>query len=81
MNLLKMFGNGMTMKPYRSFLAQIDSGHPFLAGKIDRGSVYLMGPDIAVQGSFRRSMVTRLLSITVSAMLAFVGDQTNPLDN
>ena len=48
--LMEMFGDGMTMRLDNSLLAQLDSGQPFLAGKINRGSVYLMGSDVGVQG-------------------------------
>jgi len=50
MKLMEMFGDGMTMKLDNSLLGQLDSGKPFLAGKINRGSVYLMGSDVGVQG-------------------------------
>ena len=33
-----------------SLLANLDSGQPFLAGKVSRGSVYLQGSDFGVEG-------------------------------
>ena len=50
MKLMEMFGDVMIMKLDNSSFAQLDSAHPFLAAKISRGSVYLLGSDVGVQG-------------------------------
>ena len=50
MKLAQMFGDGLTIELKNSLLAQLDSKKPFLAGKVNRGSVYLMGGDYGVEG-------------------------------
>ena len=50
MKLYNMFGDGLKLKMDNSLLANLDSGQPFLAGKVSRGSVYLQGSDFGVEG-------------------------------
>jgi hypothetical protein len=40
----------MKLNLQNSLLAKLDSKQPFLAGKVNRGSVYLMGSDMGVEG-------------------------------
>ncbi len=53
MKLMEMFGDGIIMKLDKLLLAQLNSGRPFLTGKINRRLVYLMGSDVAVQSKLR----------------------------
>ena len=50
MKLYNMFGDGLSLKMDNSLLANLDSGQPFLAGKVSRGSVFLQGSDFGVEG-------------------------------
>ena len=50
MKLYEMFGDGLNLPLENSLLGNLDSGKPFVAGEIDRGTVYLMGGDMGVTG-------------------------------
>ena len=50
MKMMELFGNGLKLNLENSLLGKLDTKQPFLAGKVKRGSVYLMGSDFGVQG-------------------------------
>ena len=50
MKMIELFGDGLKLNLESSLLGKLDSKQPFLAGKVKRGSVYLMGSEIGVQG-------------------------------
>ena len=50
MKLYEMFGDGLSIPLENSLLANLDAEKPFVAGKVDRGTVYLMGGDMGVTG-------------------------------
>ena len=53
MDLMKfydMFGDGLSLPLENSLLANLDTEKPFEAGKVDRGTVYLMGGDMGITG-------------------------------
>ena len=50
MKMVELFGDGLKLNLESSLLGKLDSKQPFLAGKVKRGSVYLMGSEIGVQG-------------------------------
>ena len=50
MKLMEIFGDGLSLPLENSLLGNLDTGKVFLAGEVDRGSVYLKGGDMGVEG-------------------------------
>ena len=50
MKLFEIFGEGLVLPLDNALLAKLDTTEPFKAGEVDRGTVYLMGSEIGVQG-------------------------------
>lgn len=63
--LYEMFGDGLSLSLENSLLANLDTGKPFEAGKVDRGTVYLMGDDMGVSG--------KLISVEGNVITVFDG--------
>lgn len=65
MKLMDIFGDGLKLKLENSLLGQLDTKKPFLAGQVERGSVYLMGGDMGVEG--------KLISVNGGTITIFDG--------
>ena len=50
MKIYEIFGDGLELPLDNSLLGNLDSQQPFKAGTVDRGTVYLMGSDMGVEG-------------------------------
>lgn len=50
MKLLDLFGDGLVLQLDNVLLAKLDTTEIFKAGKVDRGTVYLMGSEMGVLG-------------------------------
>ena len=50
MKLFEMFGDGLKLPLENSLLGNLDGGKPFVAGEVDRGTVYLMGGEDGISG-------------------------------
>ena len=47
-----IFGEGLSLPMENSLLANLDTQEIFRAGETDKGTVYLVGGDMGVEGSF-----------------------------